>query len=928
MSSVRDLILFGDRYWGIFIGALAAGLLICPSFAAPPPIQWDAKIQGSFVVSMCLDSFGRIWVGTEDMGVWCWDSTKAERELAKKEREAQQSGEKPSKEKTTPAPPGWTHYTRELTGAMPETNGPGITAWATCLPALGDDNAYAIACDKKGRIWVGHLNHGVSVFNGREWRNYDVIAGPIGERVFDIKVCPLDGDVWIATSAGLTRYRADADAWAYYTRADGLPSDQIQCMAFSENGTLYAGTQCDGLAVCEPDGAPERTDAPQKKPAASKNQQASQTPDKTPDQRPTKTTDKAPDKTAASTPQATPKSILEYRDWRHVTTPGNSYTMPIDPLGDGIPSNLINDILVAKNGAIYVATNTGLARSDDNGETWSYVRGDDWEVKDKGLYNRPEKERFDAARKIAARARDKILLEDFCTCLAEDTKGRVWVGHRDKPFEVIDPEISARVDQDKEQANPALDGFVKVILALPKSTMLIAKYGGGSKKLEKPLASRPSSTSSSPPLPSPAKPPTAEELAALLSRLKAKSPVALGERAEGAGGEGGASNARVSRVSVEKTSDRPKMQNCFLGDDWMTWGDWIGRYGRQFNVLCAAATPFDHDMNWGNHYAIERKIDEQYGQNGKDCLRGWIQWAETRNRKTLYDPVAGVRRQSEWDDHGESYSSRWEGPNINVSIKIPEGANRVSAYFFNKDGHSRKNRFRDLLITMYKYNEEIDLSKSEAPLFQPDKLELLGRARVCDFWGGVYKQFIFPAPGDYLLRIEKNSSFNTIVSGVFIDKIAGPTTYFDDLPMAFFGQVKFSPPKPDEPNEGEEKAVKAARELWDAAAEARSDPAKVHFSRYCQLMACRTALAANVDSKLAQNWRWHLGLWTIDDRLEFARTVDAAWARESVDTPGIIWQKVRRPQYGEPASAKDEKEPASEDKKPDAPAKSPAKKKK
>jgi len=34
---------------------------------------------------------------------------------------------------------------------------------------LGDDNGYAIACDKLGRIWVGHLNHGVSVYNGKQW---------------------------------------------------------------------------------------------------------------------------------------------------------------------------------------------------------------------------------------------------------------------------------------------------------------------------------------------------------------------------------------------------------------------------------------------------------------------------------------------------------------------------------------------------------------------------------------------------------------------------------------------------------------------------------------------------------------------------------------------------------------------------------------
>jgi ligand-binding sensor domain-containing protein len=51
------------------------------------------------------------------------------------------------------------------------------------------------------------LNTGVSVFNGKDWKNYDVVDGPIGERIFDIKICPKDSDVWIATSAGISRYK-------------------------------------------------------------------------------------------------------------------------------------------------------------------------------------------------------------------------------------------------------------------------------------------------------------------------------------------------------------------------------------------------------------------------------------------------------------------------------------------------------------------------------------------------------------------------------------------------------------------------------------------------------------------------------------------------------------------------------------------------
>jgi len=85
-------------------------------------LPWNPDAQGQFITSLCQDSAGHTWIGTEDSGLWRCDPS------APKDKQ-------------------YTHY--------------------TTADGLGDNNAYALVCDKAGRIWAGTLNHGVSVFNGK-----------------------------------------------------------------------------------------------------------------------------------------------------------------------------------------------------------------------------------------------------------------------------------------------------------------------------------------------------------------------------------------------------------------------------------------------------------------------------------------------------------------------------------------------------------------------------------------------------------------------------------------------------------------------------------------------------------------------------------------------------------------------------------------
>ncbi|MDR2643657.1 MAG: hypothetical protein LBC74_12780 [Planctomycetaceae bacterium] len=253
---------------------------------------------------------------------------------------------------------------------------------------LGDNNAYALAIDKLGRLWVGHLNTGVSIFNEKDWKNYDVVDCPIGERIFDIKVCPKDGDVWMATSAGISRYKIDKDEWEHLTREDGLPEDQASVLAFKNDGTLIVGTKCHRLSIFT--------------------------------------------RNSNNGNYYFSKNIIAPDRFG----PDNCSPVPFTPMGNNLstnksnmPSNLINDIIVTNNAGketIYIATNAGLVKMNDQFKELLFWRGRDYANKIRGLYGGAPKGWQQAPKEIM----DQLLLEDYLTCLAEDEQGVIWIGTR------------------------------------------------------------------------------------------------------------------------------------------------------------------------------------------------------------------------------------------------------------------------------------------------------------------------------------------------------------------------------------------------------------------------------------------------------------------------------------------------------------------
>ena len=714
---------------------------------------WEAfKPPGTFIMSLARDGSGNVWAGTEGNGVWRYQGGNEEGRMQNAETEQDKSGNQ-------------SHLTMALSPSPSRTGssgGEGKWKQFTTKNGLGDDYAYSVAVDKQGRIWVGHLNHGVSVYNGTRWRNYDIPNGPIGERIFKIAVCPTDGDVWLGTSAGLTRYSVSKDTWVHYTRnaegrmqnagfgqgtnesenrkaesgnhlapapssvlrtpsppvgekdgLRGIPGDQITAIAFDKLGNIYVGTQCDGVAMASRE--------------------------------------------------------ADYADWR--PAPMADQKLPTFA-GFGLPSRLINDLLVAADGTVYAATDGGLAWSRDSGVTWQFRRGKDFADKMKGLAGGPPKGW--SAKSIPK----DVPPEDYVTCLAEDDAGVIWADFRQHGMLALSGYSYEELDKLSAKETGGAD-YGRAILPMPDFRPWLASYGKGLLRSAEPRRLRPrlvaqneaAPLATDAPFPTPAMAPDLEELNGLLKELAAVP------------------SARLPNGAVIP-----------LEDDWLTEGQWTGRYGRFWIVLCGNWAP-KSDV-WGAGWEV--MYDARMGLNHApgDALRSWVHWLATKDNRCLeMSPtylhsrvLKGVttwdkdRRESEWDDHGEAYPMSKDGPHVYCSLSIPAGLFYLSLYEIDPNGHSTTARFRDYEISIRPHPGRASLDQQVGRTFImrsfydlegfDDKPEL-AHARAHDFWGGVYKRFLVRGPTKLTIQVNRNYSFNTILPGVMLDLV-------DELPPPYY----------------------------------------------------------------------------------------------------------------------------------------------
>ncbi len=726
----------------VLLSVLVALFIFAPvadvtaQFAAAPN-ETPLNCPAQFITAMVPDGHGGLWVAGEDTGIY---HGTLEIQSPRSNHRVATVGQAPNNLRISAS---WTQFHK--------ANSPGLVS----------NRIYSLCVDAKGRLWAGTDRHGVCVYNGNKWKHYGILTGPIGSHIIAIANDPHDNSVWMCSESGISVYQCSRHSahiaagyagggtsdehaipgqhasfafghWHYITGMDGLPASP-DCVAFNKQGTAFVGTLCNGVAIAR----------------------------------------------------------YPYKHWRVIHGP---WRMPRTAMGSGLPSNLINCVSVGRHGTVYVGTDLGLAVSKNNGGSFHYERGADYAAKVLGLWHAPV-----GFRSPPQAFLQRLLPGDHITSVTQDGVGNLWLGTWRNGYEALNPS-NGQSYKSEDHAVPektyhgyvtqkGTDPYISQLCPVNvrvasvhnvgagvlarhgapyyRQIMLIGRYGSGvgtsdmaiyapdrahmriaNRSIRKHMAR----------LPQAAAAPTAQQLAALCKQLE-------------------------STPLPSPSSIAPVIP---IGADWRTQGSWLGRYGRYWACLFACRAPGDYVWAPGPRFLDHIDFIGPHHTN-PDWVRFWIQWLATSKRRVLELPKlylqsriawSGIptsldRRESEIDDHGETYPTVWQGPEVNVTLHIPRGEYTLSLYEFNKDGHTGTNRDRDYVISAEALppgtGVQNILSRYGSAPFYEHPAQVVGR--IVNFWGGVWHRFLVRGPMVLLIRMSRNYSLDTILCGAMLDPL-------------------------------------------------------------------------------------------------------------------------------------------------------------
>jgi ligand-binding sensor domain-containing protein/signal transduction histidine kinase len=265
-----------DDKGNLIVGTFGAGIFWQDAGGAWQNISINQGLSSRFVLSLCLDREGNLWVGTDGDGLdrikrKAFDTPGELHPWDAQSLSADNHGGL------------WVAYNFHglsywLTNSVSDFGvGQYSNAWTVLMDAqqnvwagTRDEGLFlfrtnhfdpapgagilgkqitALFEDRRGQLWVGAQN-GLALWNGRDWKIYTTRDGLSGNAVCAIAE-DADGNLWIGTDNQGLNFFKDGKFVSQHASENRLPGDDISCLYADKDGVLWIGTGGHGLARLE-----------------------------------------------------------------------------------------------------------------------------------------------------------------------------------------------------------------------------------------------------------------------------------------------------------------------------------------------------------------------------------------------------------------------------------------------------------------------------------------------------------------------------------------------------------------------------------------------------------------------------------------------------------------------------------------------------
>jgi len=218
-----------DNDGNLIVGTLGAGVFWYEADGKFRQISQAQGLSSDYVLSLCLDRGGNLWVGTDGEGL-----NRIKRKVFSVPTELRPL---PAQSISADQHGGlWAAFTAH-----------GVSFWNT-NPAQNyavspQQSASTVLVDHRQHVWVGTLDEGLFGFQANHF-----VPAPgaeiLGHQIFALFEDHI-GQLWAGTQNGLARW--NGQDWKLFTTQDGLSGNAVRAIAEDADGNLWVGTENQGL---------------------------------------------------------------------------------------------------------------------------------------------------------------------------------------------------------------------------------------------------------------------------------------------------------------------------------------------------------------------------------------------------------------------------------------------------------------------------------------------------------------------------------------------------------------------------------------------------------------------------------------------------------------------------------------------------------